>query len=389
MKRNRLAMAGIFAIGSVAHAQSAVTLYGSIDNGLAYTSNVQGKSLYQATQGIGLGNRWGLRGREDLGNGLRAIFTLENGYSSLSGVQLQGGRLFGRQAYVGLNDEQLGTLTFGRQYDSVVEYVSVLASSKQYADQLGAHIGDNDNMFNSLRINNAVKYASPDVGGFTFGGLYAFSNQAAGSGGAGFANNSAFSVGASYVSGSFKIAAAFLQLNHPSSGNTNGSNTSGAIAGDYNTLNTNIFYMQPVAKQTVAGAGANYRFSGLTVGAVFSDVLLDYADRTSLRLLNYEANASYQITPALAAELVYTFTDGTADGGASYGNFASGRHPRWQQVTAGASYSLSRKTSIYLLGAYQLAGGDATRAAISSSGGETAINHRSQIEVTSGVIVKF
>ncbi|MFM0619755.1 porin [Paraburkholderia nemoris] len=389
MKEIVFVSAGMFAMGSIAHAQSSVTLYGSIDNGVAYSSNVQGKSLYQATQGIGLGDRWGLRGREDLGNGLRAIFTIESGFSSLSGAQLQGGRLFGRQAYVGLNQQQLGTLTLGRQYDSVVEYVSVLASSKQYADQLGAHVGDNDNMFNSLRINNAVKYASPDIAGFAFGGMYAFSNQASGNGGTGFSNNSAFSVGASYVNGPLKVATAFLQLNHPSSGNTNGSNTGGAIAGDYNTLNTNIFYTQPVAKQTVVGAGANYRFANLTVGTVFSDVLLDYNDSTSIRLMNYEANASYQVTSALVAELVYTFTDGTADGGASYGNFATGRHPRWQQVTAGASYALSKKTSLYMLGAYQLACGDAKRAAISSSGGETAMNHRSQIEVTSGIIVKF
>ncbi|AIP33827.1 gram-negative porin family protein [Paraburkholderia xenovorans LB400] len=389
MKKSTIGALLLGGFSTIAHAQSSVTLYGNVDTGIAYTSNVQGKSLWQETQGIGLGNRWGLLGQGDLGNGLKAIFRLENGYSSSSGALLNGGRLFGRQAYVGLSQQQFGAVTFGRQYDSVVDYVSLLASSKQYADQMGAHIGDNDNMFNSLRINNSVKYASSQIAGLSFGGLYAFSNQASGGNSTGFSNDSAFSVGAAYTNGPLKIAAAFLQLNHPSSGNANGSNTGGAISGDYNTLSTNIFYSQPVAKQTVGAAGANYKISGFTIGAVFSDVVFDYNDGTSLRLLNYEANVSYQITQAIATQLVYTFTDGTADGGASYGNFADGRHPRWQQVTAGASYSLSKATSLYVLAAYQLACGDAQRAAISPSGGETAWGHRSQIELTTGITVKF
>ena len=78
-----------------------VTLYGLIDTGLQYVSNGPGG---HSKTGISTGNlsgsRWGLRGSEDLGGGLSAIFTLENGFDSSNGQAMQGDRLFGRQAYV-------------------------------------------------------------------------------------------------------------------------------------------------------------------------------------------------------------------------------------------------------------------------------------------------
>ncbi len=67
------------------------------------------------------GSRWGLRGTEDLGGGLKAIFVLENGFNVFNGTLGQGGDELGRQAYVGLPTTQFGTVTLGRQYDSVVD----------------------------------------------------------------------------------------------------------------------------------------------------------------------------------------------------------------------------------------------------------------------------
>lgn len=88
-----------FAAASVAHAQSSVTLYGIIDAGLMYTNNVSksgsGGSLFQATSGNINGSRFGFRGAEDLGAGLKAIFVLENGFNIQSGKLGQDGREFG------------------------------------------------------------------------------------------------------------------------------------------------------------------------------------------------------------------------------------------------------------------------------------------------------
>ena len=111
------ALTGVFA--TAAHAQSSVTLYGLIDAGITYTNNQQGHSNWKATSGSVNGSRWGLRGSEDLGGGLKAIFTLENGFSIMNGTNGQGGREFGRQAFVGLSSDQFGAVTLGRQYDSV------------------------------------------------------------------------------------------------------------------------------------------------------------------------------------------------------------------------------------------------------------------------------
>lgn len=389
MKKRLIGLACVILVPA-AHAQDSVVLYGAIDNGIGYTNNVQGAHLWQAEQAIGFGNRWGLRGSEDLGGGLKAIFTLESGFNSQTGGTAQGGRLFGRQAFVGLSREGFGSVTAGRQYDSVVDYVGVLAASKRFAKQFGAHIGDADNFFNSVRINNTVKYGSASFGGFSFGGLYGFSNQASGDAGAGFSNNRAFSGGVSYNNGPLHAGAGYVQLDHPSNGNTGGNNTNGAVAGDYATINTNIFYGSAVSQQRVWAAAATYEIGQATLGATVSDVRFDYQNGGALRLDNYELSAQYRFTPSVLAGLAYTYTDGHASGTpASYASFATGRRPKWHQVSFGGSYFFSKRTEIYVAAAYQRAAGDASRAAIDAAGGPTSNGARSQIAVASGLIFKF
>jgi len=104
-----------------AHAQSSVTLYGVIDEGFDYISNVNGKGFYGLVNGEAVGSRWGIRGTEDLGGGLSAIFRLESGFNTNTGKMGQGGLEFGRQAYVGLASKQYGTATLGRQPNSAVD----------------------------------------------------------------------------------------------------------------------------------------------------------------------------------------------------------------------------------------------------------------------------
>ncbi len=138
------AAAAALLAASAAHAQSSVTLYGLIDAGVAYTNNVEKGGtrgpLFQATSGEINGSRFGLRGSEDLGGGLRAIFVLENGFSVTNGKLAQDNRLFGRQAYVGLSSNQFGTVTLGRQYDALVDFVAPLSgTSGTFGDTGFAH----------------------------------------------------------------------------------------------------------------------------------------------------------------------------------------------------------------------------------------------------------
>jgi predicted porin len=388
----------ILACGSLAtvyvHAQSSVTLYGVVDAGVSYVNNVAsqpgaiGARKIQATTGVGVPSRWGLRGTEDLGSGNSAIFVLENGFSVINGTQLQGSRLFGRQAFVGLTNQKLGSVTFGRQYDSVVDFVGPLVSSRQWATQYGAHIGDIDNLYTTFRINNSIKYTSPTYLGLTFGGLYAFSNQAASSSGNGFSNNSAWSVGASYASQALTLGVGHFHLSNPSAGNTGGSNTTGAIVGDY-TSPTDIFYTRPVQTQDVTGAGAAYQWDATTIGFVYTFAKLRYVDHSSFSLSNYEINARYQISPAVLAGVALIYSDGEVHGIPSIKNITDGTHPRWTQINAAVQYLLSKRTTVYVAAVYQKAMGDALTAAIDNSGGPTGSNSSYQLAVTAGLRVRF
>src|SRR6516162_5284682 len=102
MKKATLALAVLGVLATQAHAQSSVTLYGILDEGLTFVNNVGGPTggkryALDSTNGIN-GSRWGLTGKEDLGGGLRAIFTLEAGVNINNGQSGQGNTFFGRQA---------------------------------------------------------------------------------------------------------------------------------------------------------------------------------------------------------------------------------------------------------------------------------------------------
>lgn len=103
MKKTLLAAALLAGFAGVAQAETSVTLYGIIDTGLGYNKisgaaaeGVNG-SRFGMINGVQNGSRWGLRGSEDLGDGLRAVFQLESGFNSGNGNSAQGGRLFGRK----------------------------------------------------------------------------------------------------------------------------------------------------------------------------------------------------------------------------------------------------------------------------------------------------
>ncbi|MDH5857189.1 porin [Lampropedia aestuarii] len=118
MRNTALAAAtiGCMASGSV-YAQSNVSVYGVLDTGVEYLNRVEGSgSMTRMPLNTGgqTASRLGFRGSEDLGGGLKAVFVLESGLSLTDGRYMQGGRAFGRQAFVGLSGSW-GSLTFGRQ----------------------------------------------------------------------------------------------------------------------------------------------------------------------------------------------------------------------------------------------------------------------------------
>ena len=189
--KKTLIIAGILgAFAATANAQSSVTLYGTLDAGLIYSNNVGGNSLYKLGSGSVSGTNFGLRGIEDLGHGTSVLFKIEAGFDSNDGAQAESGTLFNRASYVGVQNNQLGTLTLGRQYDSAVDYLAPLAAgSLGNGNNFAAHPFDNDNLSSSFSVENSIKYTSANYAGLQFGGLYGFSNEAGG-----FADNRAWSI---------------------------------------------------------------------------------------------------------------------------------------------------------------------------------------------------
>ncbi|CAN7791390.1 porin [Caballeronia sp. LjRoot34] len=344
-----LIIAGVMGASAMsAHAQSSVTLYGSLDAGIVYANNVVGHSDWLQGSGAVSKTYFGLRGTEDLGGGLKAIFRLESGFNVNNGRFANDSSMFNQQAYVGLKSDRIGALTLGRQYDSVVDYLSPLSEAGAgYGNNLAGHPFDNDNLSATFSIKNAVKYTSEDYAGFRFGGLYGFSNEADG-----FADNRAWSAGASYANGPFKIAAAYLQLNK-----SGGTLNSGGAVPDNIGIAANL--------QRTYGVGASYVYGPAQVGVVWTHSQIDGMQSMAsggtplpgvagltLHLDNYEINGAYNLTPAVALVGSYTFTDGTATGS---GNGST--DPKWHTVVLAADYSLSKRTDVYLAGVYQHASG--------------------------------
>lgn len=201
MNKKLVAFAVSAIVAGAASAQTAnVTLYGVVDT---YVANIRanngGKSVNVLDAGGLSGSRWGLRGSESLGGGLNAVFTLESGFDSSNGTMGQGGRLFGRVANVGLTGG-FGSLTVGRQYAPIF-YVGCSADLDCYSNP---SVVTNQFLLidstTTLRVDNSVIYKTPNMGGFTAQGMYAFGEVAGtSSGGRTLGLNAEYSNGPIYA----------------------------------------------------------------------------------------------------------------------------------------------------------------------------------------------
>jgi predicted porin len=166
------AIAIVSACTGAAHAQSNVTVYGLLDAGLVSERGCADCPPTRLSSGIASGSRLGVRGSEALGGGTAAIFTLESGVEVDTGKldRDQGGRLFGRQAFVGLQGP-LGSITLGRQYN--LQYLALTDVGDPFK---GGMAGSATNLvgYSSKRIDNSVQVASPEVNGLSAIGQYGF-----------------------------------------------------------------------------------------------------------------------------------------------------------------------------------------------------------------------
>ena len=158
-------------MSTAAHAQSSIALYGILDSGVEYVSHAakQGSGgLFRVNSANRINSRWGMTGKEDLGGGTRSIFTLESGIATNNGTLQQGGRLFGRQAFVGVESDRFGSVMAGRQMTPMYRYFLALDPLNYSSYGLPAQ----DSQFVG-RADNALEYLG-HAGPFEFNTLYSF-----------------------------------------------------------------------------------------------------------------------------------------------------------------------------------------------------------------------
>ncbi|WP_455289382.1 porin [Cupriavidus necator] len=341
------AAAGALLVGHV-QAQSSVTLYGVADANLEFANHVgsvpmaangfntgPANNVYRMNSGGVAGSRWGLRGTEDLGSGLKAVLVLESGFNLDSGTSQQGGRLFGRQAYVGVQSAY-GQVSFGRQYASMFEALANFAPtaySTQY-EPVVPMVGPN------FREDNTVKYTG------TFGPVTALAHWSFGTGVA-----LPPTVGAPFIlGGNGEVPGQYRRDTAYGAAVAYSAGPFGATVG-YDQFNPTI---APASNPANAGSGT---FKKATIAGSYAmgpaKLMAGYRwgqnkDRNGNLILRddfFWIGANYQVSPRIGLALEYNY-DNIKN---QFGN-TSTANP-WQ-IALLANYALSKRTDIYLTTAY-------------------------------------
>jgi predicted porin len=358
MKLSTLLIGGLSVVSAPAFAQSSVTLYGILDTGIEYVShaNAAGDHVVRMPGITGeLPSRWGLRGAEDLGGGYKAVFALESGFNTRGGDSGQGGRLFGRQAWVGIASPY-GQLSLGRQY--TMTYWAMAD-----ADILGPDIygsGSLDSYLPNARSDNTIGYKG-SFHGLTVGATYSFGRDSAGTGNSPGQGTCAGQVAGhstdcrqwsamlKYDASVFGVAAAYDEQR---GGATAAANFFDGVA---------PFPLTSGADKDIRmqlNAWVNLFGVKLGGGWVGRHVDTDSPATPNVHSNLFYLGAAYSITPAFTLDgEAYRITNAQQDARATMG-------------TLRGTYSLSKATAVYLQGSY-LDNSTHGRYSLSSGGGGT------------------
>ncbi|MGF6597700.1 putative porin [Paraburkholderia sp. GAS448] len=319
------------ALAGTAQAQSSVSLYGIIDNGITYVSNAAGHSLWRLDDGINQASRWGIHGTEDLGGGLKTVFTLENGFSLNTGTAGHGGALFGRRAYVGLSSDTFGTLLAGYDYDFIYDYVSYYTNVAQFAPSYAFHGAYDIDRLAGEPVSNMVRYETPNWHGFGAGVMYGFSNIPGGFAGTPTGTPRVISAGIKYSqTGSFNAPYSMAAVITKTDGGNaaRGVGTMAQVALDAQSI------------YTVALGGMVKVTDAISLNGVYTYTNASQSPRGVVVVDAYEVGASYQFSPFLTVGGGFTYVDQHKLG-------------KYNLYSAGLDYRLSKRTDVYLFGTWQ------------------------------------
>ena len=363
MKKTLAAVAVLGAFAGSALAAD-VQLYGIVDTGLLYShvdadkADIDATDSFQMKSGMASGSRFGLKGTEDLGNGLTVGFVLENGFDSDTGADsgvffdresslfLEGG--FGKVAF-----GQMGSLNSGKSSWAKYGMISAFGTSfTDYSAQAGSFAvgaGSWDNM---------ISYQTPTFAGFTVYAQYGMGNkvdgtnrnQAAGKYGAEneSSSNRYYALGATYANGPMNLYFAVDSINYASA-TTVGGETKVADVDDSLTVTLGGNFDFEVVKLF---AGAQY-FDEIETknlkGLIGTDGVL--AGTFASKMEGWGIGVSALIPAGPGAVLVGAgYMDAQAADSDST-DYDSDEMQRWV-VSAGYDYVLSKRTDIYVAATY-------------------------------------
>ncbi|WP_347558103.1 porin [Robbsia sp. KACC 23696] len=388
-------------MSTAAWAQTSVTLYGIVDNGIGYQNNAAtvgatsgGAALTKMNQGVWAGSRFGLKGSEDLGGGMKAVFTLESGFNSATGATQYTNAMFGRQAWVGVTHNTYGTLTAGRQYASYYQTMSAFSPTTWVTGYYGAHPGDVDGLDTIYRANNTLEYTSARWYGLQASGSYSFGGVA-GSTNAG----STWATGLQYVNGPIGAGVAFERIqNANTAGGAWGANSTTSNGGAEIGVSALTNGYQTARAQQRLAVGMSYKFTpDWDVSATYTNT--QYIPGTAS---SFRDTAIFNTAGAVLhwhASVALDFGAGYAYTQASKAN-GIGDSARYHQFNLSQYYALSKRTGVYLLEAYQHAKGQtlgssgagniiAATASLGDGMNTTPSSNGNQLAVGAGIIHRF
>lgn len=346
-----LAALGILGSGG-AHASS-LSFFGNLSPeiiGVSSQLNADGSrgNSLSMSSGNAATNSWGLKGSEDLGNGLSAVFMLESTFKLENGKLGQAGTIFGRQAFAGLHSKGIGSVLLGRQFDAVVSEVSPMAFSNGLGTTLSSNFGDINNLNGTYSLGNTLKFESERVNGLRFAATYSLGGKAGK-----MSSHSAWSAAASYENAGLALGAGYSQLDRPFYTAYGADPSShGEYTGLLDCASGSYCQMQNAKRQRIFAAGAGYTMANTTVGAVYSTTRLDDSSYAwgetagptgDLRVDSYEVNLTQRLTPATQLGAAYSFNRLRQNNDGA----------RVHQVMVGAEYALSKRTAMVMAAVWQ------------------------------------
>ncbi len=360
-----LAIAGMVSVPALADTSN-VQLYGMLDAGVDSATNVYADAYGNAqTNRVGrvsdYGSFLGLKGSENLSNGLSGVWQIEQGVAINGGNAGQPGsssapvvgstNAFGansvtngtRNSYVGLSSTEAGTVMVGK-HDT--PYKMATASLDPFADTLGDYnglvgsfmaagaLGEGASTYFDLRPANVLAYVSPNLSGFTFVGAYVFGAATATNMTSStpttnpYTSGNAESFAGMYTAGPLYLSAAYEKHNFGAAGT--------------GSLDATSIGILPNTSNSAWKLGASYSIMDFTLAALY--------EKSSDNFSSTGGNLFGHSTWYLSGK----YTMGAFDVSAAYGKANSDNVYTTQsdgatQYTLGGDYNFSKRTSVYAL----------------------------------------